>query len=186
MFRNYRLKNFDIKLILLVLALSAIGILIIGSAKESVQSKQILGVIAGFLIMMFLAFFDYKFILKFYWLIYLFNLGLLIAVAVAGSKGGQGAGAQRWFEFGGIRFQPSEMAKILLILFFAQFIMKYKEKLNSFRIIVFSIALIGVPWYLIEEQPDLSTSIIVLLLFCVMMFVGGLSYKVIFGIILEI
>lgn len=183
MFRNYRLKNFDLKLILLVLALSIIGIIIIGSAKESLQTKQIFGVVAGFFIMMFLAFFDYKFILKFYWLIYFFNLGLLIAVAVAGSRGGQGTGAQRWFEFGGIRFQPSELAKILLILFFAQFIMKYKEKLNSFRIIVFSIALIGVPWYLIEEQPDLSTSIIILLLFCVMMYVGGLSYKIILGIL---
>ena len=183
MFKNYRLKNFDLKLILLVLALSIIGIIIIGSAKESLQTKQIFGVVAGFFIMMFLAFFDYKFILKFYWLIYFFNLGLLIAVAVAGSRGGQGTGAQRWVEFGGIRFQPSELAKILLILFFAQFIMKYKEKLNSFRIIVFSIALIGVPWYLIEEQPDLSTSIIILLLFCVVMYVGGLSYKIILGIL---
>ncbi len=183
MFRNYRLRNFDFKLILMIVALSAIGVMVVGSAKESLQMKQLFGVVAGFLIMMFLAFFDYKFILKFYWLIYIVNLGLLIWVAVAGSKGGSGTGAQRWLEFGGITFQPSELAKILLILFFAQFIMKYKEKLNSFRMISASVILIAVPWYLIEEQPDLSTSIIVLILFCVIMFVGGLSYKIIFAIL---
>lgn len=182
MFRNYRLRNFDFKLILMILALSTIGILIIGSAKESLQSKQLFGVVAGFCIMMFLAFFDYKFILKFYWLIYIVNLGLLLWVAIGGDRGGSGTGAQRWLEFGGIRFQPSELAKILLILFFAQFIMKYKEKLNSFRIISAAVILIAIPWYLIEEQPDLSTSIIVLVLFCVIMFVGGLSYKIIFAI----
>lgn len=183
MFKNYRLRNFDLKLILMVMALSAIGIMIIGSAKESLQTRQLFGVLAGFCIMMFLAFFDYKFILKFYWLIYFVNLGLLVWVAIAGSRGGSGTGAQRWLEFGGITFQPSELAKILLILFFAQFIMKYKEKLNSIKVILASIALIALPWYLIEEQPDLSTSIIVLLLFCVIMFVGGLSYKIIFGIL---
>lgn len=183
MFKNYRLRNFDLKLILMVMALSAIGIMIIGSAKESLQTRQLFGVLAGFFIMMFLAFFDYKFILKFYWLIYFVNLGLLVWVAIAGSRGGSGTGAQRWLEFGGITFQPSELAKILLILFFAQFIMKYKEKLNSIKVILASVALIALPWYLIEEQPDLSTSIIVLLLFCVIMFVGGLSYKIIFGIL---
>mgnify|MGYP003292266920 CR=1 FL=1 len=183
MFKNYRLRNFDLKLILMVMALSAIGIMIIGSAKESLQTRQLFGVLAGFCIMMFLAFFDYKFILKFYWLIYFVNLGLLVWVAIAGSRGGSGTGAQRWLEFGGITFQPSELAKILLILFFAQFIMKYKEKLNSIKVILASVALIALPWYLIEEQPDLSTSIIVLLLFCVIMFVGGLSYKIIFGIL---
>ena len=183
MFKNYRLRNFDLKLILMVMALSAIGIMIIGSAKESLQTRQLFGVLAGFCIMMFLAFFDYKFILKFYWLIYFVNLGLLVWVAIAGSRGGSGTGAQRWLEFGGITFQPSELAKILLILFFAQFIMKYKEKLNSFRVISAAVALIAVPWYLIEEQPDLSTSIIVLVLFCVIMFVGGLSYKIIFAIL---
>lgn len=183
MFRNYRLRNFDFKLILMIVALSAIGVIVVGSAKESLQTRQLFGVVAGFFIMMFLAFFDYKFILKFYWLIYFLNLGLLLWVAIAGSKGGGGTGAQRWLEFGGIKFQPSELAKILLILFFAQFIMKYKEKLNSLKVILTSVILVAVPWYLIEEQPDLSTSIIVLLLFCVIMFVGGLSYKIIFSIL---
>lgn len=180
MFKHYRLKNYDFKLIILILALSVIGILAIGSAKESVQMKQIYGVIGGFVIMIIISFFDYTWVLKFYWLMYFFNLALLLYVAVAGDKGG---GAERWLEIGSFRFQPSELAKIILILFFAQFIMKYKEKLNTFKIISACIVLIVIPWYLIFDQPDLSTSLILMAVFCVIMFVGGLSYKFIFAVL---
>lgn len=181
MFKHYRLRNYDFKLIILILTLSVIGIMTIGSAKESLQMKQLFGVTAGFIMMVIISFFDYTWVLKFYWLMYAFNLGLLGWVAV---KGAQAGGAERWLQIGGFKFQPSELAKILLILFFAQFIMKHREKLNTFRIISLCLILIGIPWVLIKEQPDLSTSIILLVIFCVIMFVGGLSYKLILGVLL--
>ena len=83
-------------------------------------------------IMIALSFFNYSVILKLYWLMYIGNLVLLGLVIIMGEEGN---GAQRWLKIGGLQFQPSELAKILLILFFAQFIMKYKEKLNTFRVI---------------------------------------------------
>lgn len=180
MFKHYRLRDFDFKLVILLLALSVVGILVMGSAKESLQDKQMLGVVAGFIIMLIVALFDYSWVLKFYWLIYVGNLVLLVWVQINGAVGNN---AQRWLEIGGLRFQPSELAKILLILFFAQFIMKHKERLNSFKYISLCIVLMGVPWLLIFKQPDLSTSIIVFMLFCAIMFVGGLSYKIILGIL---
>jgi len=180
MFKNYRLRDFDFKLILMLLALSVIGCLAIGSAEPSVQSKQVIGVVAGFFIMLFLAFFDYTWLLKLYWLMYLANLVLLILVLVAGDEGG---GAQRWLEIGSFRFQPSETAKIILILFFGQFIMVHKEHLNTFRIIVSCIVLAVIPWVMIALQPDLSTSIVFLIVFCVVMFAGGISYKLVFGVL---
>ena len=61
--------------------------------------------------------------------------------------------------------------------------MKHREKLNTFRTIVCCLALIGIPVGLIFKQPDLSTAIVVLLIFCVAMFIGGLSYKVILGVL---
>ncbi|MBD5460910.1 MAG: rod shape-determining protein RodA [Lachnospiraceae bacterium] len=183
MFKHYRLRDYDFKLIIIIVALSVIGILAIGSAKESLQSKQVYGVLAGFTLMIIISFIDYSWVLKFYWIIYLVILGLLTAVSLYGALGGSGVGAQRWFEIGSFRFQPSELVKILLILFFAQFIMKYKERINTFRYISICLVLVGIPWYLVEEQPDLSTSIIILILFCVIMFVGGLSYKIILGIL---
>ncbi len=181
MFKNYRIRDYDFKLILLILALSAIGVLTIGSAEESLQFKQMMGVLAGTVIMIAISFFNYNVIIRLNWLIYLGNLALLALVLLRGKEGG---GAQRWLEIGSLRFQPSELAKILLILFFAQYIMKYKEKLNTFRIIVSCIALILLPWILVAAQPDLSTSIVLIVIFCVIMFAGGISYKLIAGILL--
>lgn len=180
MFKRYRIRDFDFKLVLMILALSAIGIMAIGSAEESLQTRQLAGVVAGAFLMIVICFFDYTWILKFYWLMYVANLILLLAVWQLGEES---HGATRWLRIGGLQFQPSETAKILLILFFAQFIMKYIEKLNTFRIIALCVALMAAPWYLIYKQPDLSTSIVMLALFCIIMFAGGLSFKVIFGVV---
>ena len=176
MFKNYRLRDYDFKLIILILALSIIGIITIGSAEPAQQTKQMAGVVAGLVIMIALSFFNYSVILKLYWLMYIGNLVLLGLVILMGEEGN---GAQRWLKIGGLQFQPSELAKILLILFFAQFIMKYKEKLNTFPVIA-SIA-VGVPWIMVKEQPALSTSLVLIFIFCVILYAGGISYKLIFG-----
>lgn len=183
MFKNYRIRDFDFKLVLMVLALAGIGVVTIGSAEPSLQTKQLFGVIAGAVLMIGISFIDYTVYLKLNWLMYIGNLILLILVIAVGDDAG---GAQRWLQIGGLKFQPSETAKILLILFFAQFIMKYKEKLNTFRMIVSCIVLMFIPWILVEEQPDLSTSIVLLAVFCVIMFVGGISYKLIIGVLVVI
>lgn len=179
--KGYRIRNYDFKLILLILLLSTVGVLAVGSAQQSVQQKQLTGVIMGTFLMVVISLLDYTVLLKLYWLMYLGNLVLLLLVRYLGYET---KGAQRWFQIpGGFRFQPSETAKILLILFFAQFIMKHIEKLNTFRIIALCVALMAAPWYLIYKQPDLSTSIVMLALFCIIMFAGGLSFKVIFGVV---
>lgn len=182
MFKHYRLRDYDFKLIFLVLVASAVGILAIGSAKESLQNKQIAGVLVGLVMMVVISLFDYSMLIKLNWIMYAANLVLLGAV-IFSDAGDTGGGAQRWLEIGPLRFQPSETAKIILILFFAQFIMKHKEKFNTFKYIMLCVILVAIPWVLIFEQPDLSTSIIVLMVFCTIMFVGGLSYKVIVGIL---
>lgn len=181
MFKEFKIRNYDFKLIIMVIALSIIGIMAIGSAEESLQRKQIMGVILGAFLMFVVSLLDYTVLIKLNWLMYFGNLVLLILVAVIGDDA---KGAQRWLEIGSFRFQPSETAKILLILFFAQFIMKHKEQLNTFKIIVSCIVLILIPWYLIYSQPDLSTSIVSIVIFCIIMFSGGISYKLIFSILL--
>lgn len=180
MFDGINLRKYDLKLVVLVLTLSVIGLFAIGSAEESLQSKQLAGVIAGAILMIIISFFNYSFVLKFHWLMYLINLGLLLAVIFLGDDS---HGAQRWFELGGIRFQPSETSKILLILFFAEFIMVYREKLNTFKVIASCVLLVLIPWALIVVQPDLSTSILVIVVFCMIMYAAGLKYRIIFGIL---
>lgn len=180
MFSRFRIRDFDFKLVFMTIALAGIGIMVIGSAEPSLRNRQLAGAVAGAALMIIISFFNYSWIIRLNWIMYVVNLALLLAVKYLGSDGG---GAQRWLELGGLRFQPSETAKILLILFFAQYIMKYKEKLNTVRIIGSCVVLVAVPWYLIYKQPDLSTSIVVIVLFCVIMFAGGISWKVVIGVL---
>ncbi|MCR5278828.1 MAG: rod shape-determining protein RodA [Lachnospiraceae bacterium] len=175
MFKQYSFKDYDFKLVIFVLALNILGILAVGSANPIYQSRQIMGSILGFFMMIVVSLFDYNVIGKFYWLWYVVDLGLLGAVILAGSAANN---ATRWFEIAGIRFQPSETAKILLIIFFAQFIMKYRDKINTFGFIVSYIFLAGVPLYLIYEQPDLSTTIVIFVILVAVIIVGGLSWKI--------
>jgi rod shape determining protein RodA len=181
MLRRYRLRDYDFKLILMILALSAIGVLTIGSAEPSLQNRQLAGVAAGTVIMIAISLVNYNTVLNFHWLIYAVNLVLLGLVLT--NIGQEGGGAQRWVKIGGLQFQPSELAKILLILFFAQYIMKNREKFNTVKIILSCIGLILVPWILIYEQPDLSTSIMVIIIFCIIMFSGGVSHKLVIAVL---
>ena len=181
MFANYNFKKYDFLLVLFCIAITTIGIVFIKSADESYVKHQQEGFVMGLILMLIVSFISYSFVLKFYWLIYISSIGLLIAVKLFGDSGG---GAQRWFEIGGIRFQPSELVKILLILFYAAFIMKHKENLNTVRMILACVLLILPPIYLIFKQPDLSTTIMIVAIFAVVMFIGGVSWKIIAGAVL--
>ena len=178
MFDNYNFRKYDIFLVLLCVGLSLTGLVYINSANSAYVSKQRTGLILAVAVMAIVSLISYKFVLKFYWAIYEVAIALLVLVKVFGSQGG---GAQRWFEIGGIRFQPSEVVKIMLILFYAAFIMKHEDTINTVRIIISCVIFIIPPALLIFKQPDLSTTIMVLAIFCVCMFIGGISYKIIGG-----
>lgn len=95
--------------------------------------------------MIYISLIDYSQLLRLYWFYYIFSIGMLIAVLIWGEKVN---GATRWINIPHLfQFQPSEIAKILLILFYAQFIMKYKEKLNTFKILFLCVGLM-LPGYL--------------------------------------
>lgn len=173
-FKNYKIKDYDFKLILFVISITVIGLLVVNSAAPDLTKKQTLGFLAGVVIMIILSLVDYHFWLKFFYLIYAVNLALLIAVIVKGQTSG---GAQRWFSLFGVRYQPSETAKIMLILFFAQFIMKFKDRINEWYMIIIMAALSLPPVVLILKQPDLSTTIVLSLIICSLLYFGELSYK---------
>jgi len=174
MFKRYKFRNYDFILVILIWTISAVGIMAVGSAEESLQTKQLMGVIMGTVMMIVISLLDYTMLIKLYVLMYVGNVGLLLLVKFVGDDAG---GAQRWLDLGFFKFQPSETAKILLILFFAQFIMKYKEKFNTIRVIGACLVLVFIPWILVLTQPDLSTSIVIIAVFCIIMFAGGISFK---------
>lgn len=179
MFSRYKIRHYNFKLLFLVIALAVIGIFAVGSAEPSLQKRQIAGFLLGVFLMLVLSLFDYSILLKLYWLMYIVNVALLVAVIFLGEDAN---GAQRWLKIAGIQFQPSELAKILIILFLAQFIRKHYQNFNTFKIIMLCCALFAVPAALVLKQPDLSTTIVICLVFCTIMFTAGLHYKVILGI----
>ncbi len=174
MFKNYRLKDYNFKLIVYLCMLTTLGVLLVNSAQPENMKKQLMGFVAGVSIMIILSFIDYHIWLKIWPAYYVIMVGLLAAVLL---KGETSLGAKRWFTLFGVRFQPSEAAKILLILFFSQFIMKFKERINQWYMILIMIALTVVPLAMIYKQPDLSTTIVFGLIFLSILFVGEISYK---------
>jgi rod shape determining protein RodA len=177
MLKQYKLRNYHFQLILYLVLLSLIGIAVIGSAEESVQGKQFMGFLLGLGLMIVVSLLDYSFLLRFSWVYYIGSLFLLILVRT--SLGDSSNNSQRWIEIAGIRFQPSELTKIVLILFFAYLFSKYQEKINKPWVLAVSFVLAGIPLYLIYKQPDTSTTIVTAFIFVVLLFIAGLSYKII-------
>ena len=176
LFIEYNFRKYDFYLLLLTIAIGVMGVLSVQSANSAYMERQRLGLVIGLVFMLVLSFLSYSFILKFYWAIYIVSVGMLILVRLFGDSGG---GATRWFEFGGIRFQPSELVKILMILFYAQFIMKRSDSINTIKNLLICVILIAPVFVLIFKQPDLSTSIMIVVIFASVMFIGGLDLKLI-------
>ena len=181
MLKQYKLRFYNFRLIIFLLAISLIGVTLVGTAAENLKSKQFVGVILGLIIMVILSLMDYSWIMNFQWFMYGFNIIMLIVVRIAGSSAN---GAARCIGIGSFRFQPTELSKIILIVFFAKFFMDHEENLNTLKTLAASAGLLAVPLILILEQPDLKNTLTVIVIFCMMIYIAGLSYKVIGGALL--
>lgn len=168
----------------MVLAISFIGIMVVGSANEAYQSRQIVGVMLGVTVMVIVSLIDYVWIGGFYWILYFAAIFMLAIVLVPGI-GVYVNGARRWIDIGFTTLQPSEIAKIILIVFYAKFIMKHEQDLSERQTIIKAVVLILIPLALIYKEPNLSTTICTAVLFCFLMYIGGLSYRFI-GIVLAV
>ncbi len=183
MLRQYRLKDYKFRLIIWVLALSVIGVLLVGSARADLQTKQIIGLVMGIVLMVIVSLIDYNWVANLYGLEYLFGIALLILVLIPGI-GTEVNGARRWIDIKVFQFQPTDVMKIILIVFFAKFFAHHEEDISKFRTILKALILAGIPFVLILREPDLSSTIVCVLLFCGLFFSAGLSYKIIGSILL--
>ena len=171
---HYNIKDYRFSLVILVTILSVIGVFMVRSARPDLMDRQIMGVVLGLAAMMVISLIDYKWVLGLYWPLYGLNLVMLIAVPIFGTEAN---GAKRWLNLGFTQFQPSDLTKILMILFFDRFLMDRKEKINSPKTLLQAFALILPSLILIYEQPNLSTTICIAALFCALIFLGGLTYR---------
>jgi len=178
-------RFYDYSLIFIILFLLVLGLIMIYSAssytadlkfKNSAYfvNKQLIFVVAGLILMIFVSIVPYQVWIKLSKLIYVVATALVGAVLVIGRDAN---GARRWINLFGIKFQPSEFVKVAIIIFSSYYLVKYKNDLHSTdrkvaeKKLWFLFGVIFVPTVLVMVE-NLSTSIIIFLIAFCMSFLG--------------
>lgn len=174
--------EFDWRLALLLLAIAGTGTMMLysvaNSSWEPWADAHLIRFGICFVIMLCLAMVDLRIWFAAAYPIYAVGLLLLVAVALVGDVS---LGAQRWLAIPGIgRFQPSEIMKIGIVLVLARFYhgLSAKEAQLSWKLLI-PAGLIGVPVLLVAHQPDLGTAILIASTGLAVMFIAGLSWRII-------
>ena len=169
-------------MLLAMIALVAIGVLFIRSAVASRQEAvirdlykmQIVWAVAGLGVFGLTGLLDYRRLSDGVWLYYACSLVLLVIVLAVGQ---QLYGSKRWLDFFGMNLQPSEIAKLSLMLAVAWYLSRPGVDAQSWRTIGIVLALMGVPFLLILKEPDLGTAIVCIPIVFSMLYVAGASVK---------
>jgi len=193
-FIEYRyIRYFDWISFLLVLLLSAVGLIFIYSATFTEQvpysifyKKQVFGMLSGILIYFICSFLNYETLSRIgYWLYFTIILLLLFTIF----KGSIGMGGKRWIDIGFIKFQPSELAKLCFPMFITYyFINDADDTKPALKTFFFPLSIIFVSFLLIVKQPDLGTGLILIFSGVFLIWHIGLPTKYLFfaGLILSL
>lgn len=172
-------KKIDFLLIISVLSLVVIGLLVLRSAMlangDNIKS-QLLATILGIFSFFLIYFIDLDIFKKIQWLLYLIIIAALGATMVLG-VGSDQWGANLWITIGSFSIQPSELVKVILIVFLAAFIDKNKAEVNSLSFIIKYFILALIPVFLIIKQGDFGTAMVVLFIVSAMFFMSGIKFK---------
>lgn len=115
------------------------------------------------------------------WAPYLFGLALLLLVAVL-FAGTTAKGAARWLKIGAVKFQPSEFMKLALPLMLAWFVARDSLPPRLWRVGA-GLVILAVPAALIARQPDLGTAVLIAATGLIVLFLGGLHWRIIAGFV---
>jgi cell division protein FtsW len=143
-------------------------------------SRQALFGVAGVVIMLIVSRIDYHFWRKFAWVIYAISIIMLIMLLIFPPML-EGMDVKRWIVIGSFNFQPSEVAKFAVILLFSSLIAANYKQMKSLGFVGFLILLLGATCGLIVAEPHLSATVLVFCIGVVLLIVGGLAKKYIFG-----
>ena len=172
-------RDFDWGLLGMVLALCTISVFEIYSATlrtrfSGFHNRQVVFIVVGMILMFILAKIDYHRLLD--WAPWAYGVCIvsLLAVKLVGHKA---LGARRWIQIGPMQFQPSEWAKLVLILMVARYFANLGGRNLTWRDIFKGLALVGVPMALVIIQPDLGTTLIYAPILVAGLFLGGISWK---------
>ena len=171
----------------IVFILSIIGLFNLYSAtsylepKATLFIKQIIWVCLGFFILWLITKIDCRRLYIYAYPIYIFNLFLLLLVLIIASPL---MGAKRWLGFGPISFQPSELAKLTLIIVLARYLAETDIEIQNLKVFLKMLILTLLPAFLIILEPDLGTALFLLIIFGTMCFLSKVNHKIIIGAII--
>ena len=164
--RTFDLILFILPLLLLSVSIAVIYSLVTGTADAGLTLKQTISSVVGIGLMFGLSIVDYRFFKSIAWVFYLIGLLLLVYVDFFGVAAG---GAIRWINFGFFQLQPSEFAKVFLIIALAAFFSNRISKLRN-RDIFASLLILLPPLFLIIKEPDLGTALVIGFIYIAMLF----------------
>jgi len=173
--------HLDLPLLVGVLLLCGYGLLVLFSATDQNPGKvegQMLRLAMAFGVMLALAQVSPGVLRRWAAPLYLAGVLLLVAVLIVGDIG---KGAQRWLDLGVLRFQPSELLKVAVPMMLAWFLSGRPMPPCGWRILVGAL-IIAVPTLLIFEQPDLGTAVLVAGSGAMVLFLAGMSWRLILGV----
>ncbi|MGF1470286.1 MAG: rod shape-determining protein RodA [Rubrobacteraceae bacterium] len=167
-----KIRALDPLLLLTALALAAFGILAVyvagTDAPQAYAMNQAIGVAAGLAGAIPLALVDYRIWLRYLKYIYIAVVAMLLAVPLMGTVSG---GAQRWIDLGPIQIQPSEFAKLLVVVVLAGYMAE--NPIHKTKNFLKALGFLAVPAVLVFLQPDLGTALVFGALFVAMAYIGG-------------
>ena len=178
--------GFDIPLFLVTLALVTIGIVIVFSSSGFLagekyrqpfyyMAQQILGAAAGFALIVFLLSVRKSFFLNRYFIYGLLALTVFLLMLCLTMPAV--ARTNRWIILFGIRFQPSELAKVSLILFLATWVESRKDRLNELKTLAVPLGVLVLTVLLVLMEPDFGTAVLLFVLAAMMLFIGGVKLR---------
>jgi rod shape determining protein RodA len=177
-------KNLDLWLLFFALCIVSVGIITLYSTTKDSSlrfyQKQMVWSVAGLIALVGAASIDYARLPRLATWLYGINIVLLVVVMKFAAPV---KGAQRWINLGFFQMQPSESAKIILIICLAAFLQRKQEKIKELPTLLASLAYIGAPWFLIFKQPDLGTSLVVMAIWFGMTYIAGAKVKHLLAII---
>lgn len=174
-------RELDWTMIGIALLLCAVGLVMIWSARRAQDDglffvrKQVIAMGIGISVMFALSLIPIQSWQRWTRLLYGLNVALLVYVDFFGHAS---KGAQRWIPMpGGFNLQPSELAKIFIILTLAHWLMRREEGIDTSNVLIRSLLYIAIPVLLIFKQPDLGTALVVLAIWFGMMLLAGAKLK---------
>jgi rod shape determining protein RodA len=171
-------KNLDWPLLLFTLLLTIVGLVVLYSVTHAdpnpAYKKQILWMVLGYGGLIAATWIDYHIYQRTARHFYVVNLLLLTLVLIFAHKTN---GAARWIRIAGFEFQPSETAKLFIILTLGTYLARHQETIGSWRTLFMSLGHILVPTLLIFKQPDFGTSLVLVAIWAGMVFMAGADLR---------